>query len=117
MRSSAARHAQKEHESRVALAGDGCLSSVTSVRDDETLPRSGNDPDNGSLYLMIGADGAFTTHPLPRDGEVLLGREPTNTIVVTQPSVSRRHARLRIGRTIEIEDLGGANGEIGRAHV
>jgi DNA-binding NtrC family response regulator len=79
---------------------------------DETMPRRPGEPDGGSraLCLLVGADGQFATHPLPERGEVSIGREAGNQITIQHRSVSRRHALLRIGATVEIEDLGGANG-------
>jgi Nif-specific regulatory protein len=54
-----------------------------------------------------------TTIPLP-DGEVTVGREPTNGIAVVDPSVSRKHCRLRReedGR-FQIKDLDSRNGTV-----
>jgi len=47
---------------------------------------------------------------LPVSGEVTIGRDAASTIHIDDPAVSRRHAILRVGETLEIEDLGGANG-------
>jgi two-component system, NtrC family, response regulator AtoC len=47
---------------------------------------------------------------LPRSGEVTIGRDEASTVCIDDPSVSRRHAVLRLGETLEIEDLGGTNG-------
>ena len=45
------------------------------------------------------------------DGEYVLGRDPDADVYVDSPSVSRRHAVLRIaGRDACIEDLGSRNG-------
>jgi transcriptional regulator with GAF, ATPase, and Fis domain len=54
-----------------------------------------------------------TTIPLP-DGEVTVGREPTNGIAVVDPSVSRKHCRLlreEDGR-FQIKDLESRNGTV-----
>jgi Nif-specific regulatory protein len=48
------------------------------------------------------------------DGETTLGREPTNSVVVIDPSVSRHHCRLRResdGR-FQITDMGSRNGTV-----
>jgi DNA-binding NtrC family response regulator len=50
------------------------------------------------------------TFDLPRAGEVTIGRDEASTVRIDDPSVSRRQAVLRVGETLEIEDLGGANG-------
>jgi DNA-binding NtrC family response regulator len=47
---------------------------------------------------------------LPRAGEVTIGRDEASTVRIDDASVSRRHAVLRLGETLEIEDLGGPNG-------
>jgi len=47
---------------------------------------------------------------LPSAGEVTIGRDEASTVRIEDPSVSRRHAVLRVGDKLEIEDLGGING-------
>jgi two-component system, NtrC family, response regulator AtoC len=49
---------------------------------------------------------------LPRTGEVTIGRDEASAVRIDDPSVSRRHAVLRLGETLEIEDLGGTNGTL-----
>src|SRR5690349_4720716 len=39
-----------------------------------------------------------------------IGRGADNAIRVEDPSVSRHHATLHVGETVEVEDLGSANG-------
>jgi DNA-binding winged helix-turn-helix (wHTH) protein len=69
------------------------------------------------------ADSRATTGPPPcwllcgdqefalRDGEHIVGREPTATIRLNSPKVSRRHARVLVnGRNATVEDLGSKNG-------
>jgi DNA-binding NtrC family response regulator len=65
---------------------------------------------NRGLTLMISAEGLFQTHALPDRGDLSLGRSSENTVRIAHPSVSRRHAILHVGDTIEIEDLASANG-------
>ena len=43
-------------------------------------------------------------------GTVFLGREASNDVVLADPMVSKRHARLEIGAHIEVVDLNSANG-------
>ena len=46
-----------------------------------------------------------------REGENTIGRDPSDTVVINAPEVSRRHARLTLaGTRITIEDLGSKNG-------
>ena len=47
---------------------------------------------------------------LPAGAEVTLGRDEANQVRIDHPSVSRRHAVVRAGSPILVEDLGGANG-------
>jgi FHA domain len=62
-----------------------------------------------SLVIHEGA-GAGSEHPL--HGEIILGREhPTADLVIPDPGVSRRHARvLPHDGTVIVEDLGSSNG-------
>ena len=61
------------------------------------------------LVLQSGA-GAGTEYPLEKD-ELYLGRDQNNDLVVNDPEVSRRHARLSLeGNTYKLEDLGSTNG-------
>ena len=64
---------------------------------------------------LLATAGPLTdsTIPLP-DGEVTLGRDPTNAVPVVDPSVSRRHCLLRReedGR-FQVKDLDSRNGTI-----
>jgi len=65
------------------------------------------------------ADSSLVIHEGPRagsehpvDGELILGREhPSADLVIPDPGVSRRHARLlREKGTVILEDLGSSNG-------
>lgn len=50
-------------------------------------------------------------HATLSDGDHILGRDPDLELFLDSPSVSRRHARLRIsGRDATLEDLGSKNG-------
>jgi two-component system, NtrC family, response regulator AtoC len=83
---------------------------VRGIDELDTIERPGPDGGAGGLCLMVSADGRFRTHPLPERGVVSLGRSSGNAIRIEHPSVSRRHALLHVGATIEIEDLDSANG-------
>ncbi|WCM55894.1 FtsK/SpoIIIE domain-containing protein [Microbacterium sp. EF45047] len=43
-------------------------------------------------------------------GHVFLGRDASNDVVLSDPMVSKRHARLEVGTHIEVVDLNSANG-------
>jgi DNA-binding NtrC family response regulator len=60
------------------------------------------------IAVFLGED--VRTYDLPDRGEVTIGRDEGNTVRIDDPSVSRRHAVLRVAGGIEVEDLGGANG-------
>ena len=60
--------------------------------------------------LMIGTGQNVTTHMLPEEGTLTLGRAPDASIRIEDSSVSRLHARLHVARVVRVEDLGSANG-------
>ncbi len=64
----------------------------------------------GKLCLLIIGDGIHATYLLPGSGTVLIGRQPGCDVVIDHLSISRRHAQLRMGPAMSIEDLGSANG-------
>ena len=78
-----------------------------------TLPehQSGVSP-KGRYYLNVVTSGLSSTHPLPDEGTVTIGRSDTNTIQVNDRSLSRQHAALHIGKdgALTVEDLGSSNG-------
>jgi len=51
----------------------------------------------------------LATHALPVTGALTIGRGAECDIAVDDTSISRAHARLRIGREITVEDLGSSN--------
>ncbi|HEX2573431.1 MAG TPA: FHA domain-containing protein [Polyangia bacterium] len=82
--------------------------------------------DPADVVRLLGQGGAFDgrVFDIPA-GDVGLGRALENGLVLDDPSLSRRHARLRLigGGRLEVEDLGSSNGtyvngrKIGRATV
>ncbi len=67
-------------------------------------------PGEAIYQLVIVSGEQITTFVLPRAGDVTIGRDAAAALHIDDPSVSRRHAVLRVGPRLEIEDLGGANG-------
>jgi pSer/pThr/pTyr-binding forkhead associated (FHA) protein len=70
---------------------------------------------DSSLVIHEGA-GAGSEHPV--DGELILGREHGSAdVVIPDPGVSRRHARvLPHNGTLIVEDLGSSNGTYVNGH-
>ena len=64
----------------------------------------------GGLVLLVMSLEAFSSFPLPPTGSVTIGRSSDCEIRLEDPLASRRHARLHLTETIEIEDLSSANG-------
>src|SRR5262245_9466346 len=60
--------------------------------------------------LIVLGRTAFARYELPDHGEVVIGRSASSDLAIDDPSITRRHARLHIGRALEIEDLGSVNG-------
>ena len=61
-------------------------------------------------HLVVMGEAVFETVPLPARGDVVIGRGSEADVRVDEPRASRRHARLRLGDDVQIEDLGSANG-------
>jgi two-component system response regulator AtoC len=53
----------------------------------------------------------FEARPVTGD-EVTIGRDPTCELVIDDDAISRRHARLRFGAAVTIEDLDSRNGTL-----
>ena len=62
------------------------------------------------LKLVVVSQAAFTGYALPSHGSIVLGRSEKSDLRIDDPSITRRHARLHVGDSIEIEDLGSVNG-------
>lgn len=61
-----------------------------------------------SLTRLLG--DVFKRHPL-NEGESLIGRGTDCQVIIQEPSVSRKHAKIVISdETVQIEDLGSSNG-------
>ena len=69
-----------------------------------------NTMEQGQRELVFYLGRAAHAYALPEAGRVSVGRAPENDIQVDDPSVSRHHLCLHVGASIEVEDLGSANG-------
>ena len=68
----------------------------------------GTDPP-GVRLLVIG-NGSYETYNLPTAGTVTIGRSESADVRLDDLQASRSHARLTIGETLFVEDLGSING-------
>jgi DNA-binding NtrC family response regulator len=74
-----------------------------------TPERGGDSPVVGLSIRVIG-EAIFGSHPLPASGRVVIGRANDADVRVLDPTISRHHAALHVGASLQIEDLGSANG-------
>ena len=74
------------------------------------VSRDGHGSGAGLSLLVVGG-GQMLTRPLPADGELVLGRDPTCSLPLTDARISRRHARVFVqDGEVRIEDAGSTNG-------
>src|SRR5262245_22724385 len=67
------------------------------------------DPSAG-LRLIVFVGGQVTSHRLPTQGTVVLGRGEDAGVRIDHVTVSRRHATLELGEQLTIVDHGSFNG-------
>ena len=83
-------------------------------RDKETAPLSRTAlGERARLRLVVITPAGAQLHPLPAQGEVVIGRAESSQVAIDDPAVSRQHLKLRISGLpprLEVEDLGSANG-------
>ena len=94
---------------------------MTSERPTEKLdrahPTSLEAPDltRAPLRVLRVLDGdSVVTVELPEGRTLVLGRSAEADVVIDAGSVSRLHAKLHVGKTLQIEDMGSANGTLVR---
>ena len=80
-----------------------------------SLVNYGPDYASGGQREIVGVlratSGALAGQEFPiASGHVFLGRDAGNDVVLVDPMVSKRHARLEVGAHIEVVDLNSANG-------
>ncbi|MBK5259332.1 MAG: winged helix-turn-helix domain-containing protein [Thermoanaerobaculia bacterium] len=64
------------------------------------------DEAQAATFIVVIGNREFVLRP----GENFIGRDPDCRVVLNTPDVSRRHARITVGATTTIEDLGSKNG-------
>ncbi|HEY5934532.1 MAG TPA: sigma 54-interacting transcriptional regulator [Kofleriaceae bacterium] len=62
------------------------------------------------LQMVVIGNGILATHALPGGRTYTIGRSNNCDVPVDDSSISRRHAILHIGDSVQIEDLGSVNG-------
>ena len=67
------------------------------------------DQSSVGYHLLVMGPDLFATHPLPPRGMLTIGRAENADVRLEDPLASRHHARLHIGESLQIEDLGSAN--------
>jgi DNA-binding NtrC family response regulator len=63
-----------------------------------------------SRMLLVAGEGHFATYALVKGAILVVGRDPASDVPLEHPNISRRHAYIHVGDTIEVEDLGSTNG-------
>lgn len=95
-----------------ALIADSALPSgatVTVAQASDAFSSPGRREDAAALLRVLSGADAGREFALPA-GSSVIGRDQDCQVVLTDPMVSRRHARLNITDSIEIIDQGSANG-------
>src|SRR5689334_20972667 len=77
---------------------------------ESTALRGSDEPLGLSVVVLVGEQ--VTTHRLPSQGVITIGRDATAHIRINHPSVSRKHAALHLGATLKLADLGSSNGTV-----
>ena len=62
------------------------------------------------LHLIVMGADLFSMHELPERGLVSIGRDDHGDVHIDDANASHHHARLHVGPTLELEDLGSASG-------
>ncbi|NLP84095.1 FHA domain-containing protein [Microbacterium sp. CFH 90308] len=91
-----------------APVGSGFVASVVNLGADYVSSRRAGAPAAAILYAVAGPF-AGREFQLPR-GHFTIGRAAGNDIVLDDPLISKRHARIEVGATVELVDLNSANG-------
>ncbi len=72
------------------------------------VPRVANA--SAGLRLIVFCGGEVKSHPLPRAGQIVLGRGEDAHVRIDHVTVSRRHATLVLGDEVHLIDHGSFNG-------
>jgi two-component system response regulator AtoC len=78
-------------------------------RNQDSTQGDGGAASSNATLLLIAGEGLLTTHVLAKP-EVVMGRGADCDVVVSSPRLSRRHALLRLGPPLTLQDLESRNG-------
>ena len=62
-----------------------------------------------SNFILVAGHGQLFTHQIDKD-EIVIGRDGVCDLRIDHPNLSRRHAVLRVGPPLTVQDLGSTNG-------
>jgi len=85
--------------------------SVSVIADSGALTYASNTALPAAVLTVLSGPDKGKEFPLPA-GSIKVGRSGDNDIRLTDPMVSKRHIRINISDTIEVIDLGSANGTL-----
>ena len=80
------------------------------MKTQSTMGIRGTMPSTTGASLLIMSNGFFASLPLSPGAEMVIGRSTSCDVHLDDPMASRRHARLYLGDSAVVEDLGSANG-------
>src|SRR6059058_5701385 len=63
-----------------------------------------------ALTLTVFGPDLLASYRLPVQSEVIIGRAAEARVRIPHPSISRQHAKLHLGTSLFVEDLGSSNG-------
>jgi len=78
-------------------------------RNRESTQVDGGPKEANATQLLVAGEGLLTTHALVKP-EVVIGRGDDCDVVVRSATLSRRHALLRLGPPLTLQDLDSRNG-------
>ena len=92
-----------------APIGPGDTVRIVGLEDDSAVQSDDMREAPRGVLLVVAGPSAGLRFRI-RGGSAVIGRDPDCEIVLADSSVSRRHARVEVADTIELVDLGSANG-------
>ncbi|WP_245708925.1 FHA domain-containing protein [Ruania alba] len=92
-----------------APIGSGFAASVLNLGEQQTVTSSAKS--RNAVGVLRATDGPLRGQEFPLAmGHASIGRDPANDIVLADPMVSKKHARIEVSGYVELVDLNSANG-------